>query len=122
MPFLPDKLAVPLGGLLLALSAAIVLLAARELAQANTAFDVRRPTTTVVSSGVFRFSRNPVYLSMTLLQLSIACLANSLWVAILVVPLGSLLCFAAIKPEERYLEQKFGPSYQQYRRSVRRWI
>jgi protein-S-isoprenylcysteine O-methyltransferase Ste14 len=42
--------------------------------------------------------------------------------AVIVVPLGSSLCLLAIKPEERYLESKFGVSYLSYRARVRRWI
>lgn len=118
----PDQVAPVVGGALVAISVALVITAARELSRARTAFDVRKSTRIIVDSGPFRWSRNPVYLSMTLLQLGIAFLLNSLWVALLTIPLGSALCLAAIRPEERYLEQKFGDLYRTYRNRVRRWI
>jgi protein-S-isoprenylcysteine O-methyltransferase Ste14 len=122
VPLLPNEAALALGGSLVAVSIVVVLLAARELARARTTFDVRKPTTAIVSSGIFRISRNPVYLSMTLLQLGIAFLANSLWIGLLVIPLGSVLCLTVIRREERHLEHKFGSTYQSYRQNVRRWI
>src|SRR5688572_18041403 len=90
----PSMIVRPVGGLLLALSVALVILAARELTRAETAFDVRSPTTCLVTAGVFRYSRNPVYLSMVLLCWAIGLLANSLIVALVAIPAGSGLCLA----------------------------
>jgi protein-S-isoprenylcysteine O-methyltransferase Ste14 len=59
---------------------------------------------------------------MLLLQLGVGLLLNSLWMMALVVPMGSALCLAVIRPEERYLEDKFGDVYRGYRLSVRRWV
>ena len=116
------RLPLWLGSGLVACSIVLVVLASRALATARTAFDVRKSTTPVVTGGVFRITRNPVYLSMTLLYLGVALLLNSVTMAVVVVPLGSLLCMTAIKPEERYLESKSGDSYRSYRAVVRRWI
>ena len=121
LPF-PTSLQLWLGSGLVACSIVLVVLASRELATARTAFDVRKSTTSIVTGGVFRITRNPVYLSMTLLYLGVALLLNSVVMAVVVVPLGSLLCVTAIKAEERYLESKFGDSYRSYRAVVRRWI
>ena len=121
VPF-PTSLQLWLGSGLVACSIVLVVLASRELATARTAFDVRKSTTSIVTGGVFRITRNPVYLSMTLLYLGVALWLNSVAMAVVVVPLGSLLCVTAIKPEERYLESKFGDSYRLYRAVVRRWI
>ena len=120
-PF-PTDLARWLGTGMVAASIVFVALASRALATAHTAFDVRKATTSMVTSGVFRITRNPVYLSMTLLYLGVSLLVNSIPMAVIVVPLGSLLCVIAIKPEEQYLESKFGASYRSYRAGVRRWI
>ena len=118
----PASLAVWAGSALVAVSIVVAVLAARVMARAQTAFDVRRSTTTVVTSGVFGFTRNPVYLSMTLLYLGVSILLNSVPMSLVVVPLGSSLCLLAIKPEERYLESKFGASYRAYRDRVPRWL
>jgi protein-S-isoprenylcysteine O-methyltransferase Ste14 len=97
----------PLGALAVLASVAIVVAAARELAKAQTAFDVRKSTTALVDTGVFRWSRNPVYFSMMLLSLGIALLVNSLPMFLLSLPAGSLLCLWVIRPEAGYLERKF---------------
>jgi protein-S-isoprenylcysteine O-methyltransferase Ste14 len=58
---------------------------------ANTPLDVRKPSTEIVTSGVFRKSRNPIYLGMLLLCAGVAFLANSLWILVLVLPLAIIL-------------------------------
>jgi protein-S-isoprenylcysteine O-methyltransferase Ste14 len=73
----------------------------------------------LVHSGPFRYSRNPVYFSMLLLQLGVG---NSPWMVALVIPMGSLLCVALIRPEEHYLAGKFGDPYRSYQARVGRWI
>lgn len=118
----PGTLVRSIGAAFLVVSIVIVATAARELAKARTTFDVRRTTTALVRSGVFRMSRNPVYLSMMLLGFAVAFLANSLPIALVMFPAGSALCLAIIRPEEQYLEAKFGEDYREYRSTVRRWI
>ena len=118
----PSSITRPLGVLAVLASVAIAVLAARELARARTAFDVRKSTTALVDTGVFRWSRNPVYFSMMLLCFGIALLVNSLPMFLLSVPAGILLCLWVIRPEEIYLEQKFGRTYLTYKATVRRWV
>ncbi len=84
--FLAGTLSIWLGILLISVSPPIVLSAVRAMRRAQTAFDVRKPTTSIVTEGAFRFSRNPAYLALTLLYLGIASLINSLWVFLMVVP------------------------------------
>ena len=85
------------------------------MAKAKTAFDVRKPTTEIVTGGVFRMSRNPTYLSMVLGFLGIASLIDSLWLLLLAPLLIVILEKGVIEPEERYLEQAFGEKYLRYR-------
>jgi protein-S-isoprenylcysteine O-methyltransferase Ste14 len=118
----PPSIAMSLGVLAILASVAIVAAAVRELTRARTAFDVRKSTTTLVDAGVFRWSRNPVYLSMMLLSLGIALLVNSLPMFLLSLPAGGLLCLWVIRPEESYLERKFGEPYLAYKAAVRRWL
>jgi protein-S-isoprenylcysteine O-methyltransferase Ste14 len=120
--FLSRTEALWLGGLLIAVSIAIGLGAVSQLVKAKTALDVRKPTMEIVTRGVYRLSRNPIYLSMILLLLGIALCVDSLWILLFAIPLAVILQKGVIEPEERYLEQKFGEKYLRYKATVRRWI
>ena len=121
-PILAGNVTVLLGLAIVVVSIALAILAAREIVLAGTAFDARKTTTALVDSGVFRFTRNPVYLSMVLLVIGVGLILNSSWSLRLAVPTGSALCLTAIRPEERYLEAKFGETYRAYRSEVPRWF
>ncbi len=88
----------------------------------NTSFDTAKSTTKIVISGAYRFSRNPLYLSLLLLLFGIAFLMLSFWLFFTVPILFVLFLFKAVKPEESYLSQKFGQEYLDYSAKVRRWI
>lgn len=111
-----------IGATLIAAAVVLALAAVFELRRARTAFDVRKATTHLVRSGVFRFSRNPVYLSMMGLTVGMALVANSLAMLVMSVLAGSALCVLVIRPEERYLSTKFEREYADYASAVRRWI
>ena len=94
----------------------------RAMGRAGTDVNPYEPTTALVTDGPFQFTRNPLYLALTLLYIGIALLVNALW-AILLLPAAILIMrYGVIDREERYLEQEFGEAYFQYRRRVRRWI
>ncbi|MDA2933946.1 isoprenylcysteine carboxylmethyltransferase family protein [Acidobacteria bacterium AH-259-D05] len=120
--FLPRILVRWLGVLLILGSTLIGASALRALARARTTFDSREPTTTIVTDGAFRYSRNPMYLSMTLLYLGLASLINSLWILLLVLPLMVVIQRGVVEREEQYLERKFDEEYLRYKTRVRRWI
>ena len=80
------------------------------------------PSTRIVSHGLYRFTRNPMYIGFALCTLGLAVLLDSIWM-LLAVPIGLVLIDSIIiTREERYLERKFGGEYLSYKRSVRRWI
>ncbi len=81
-----------LGLLLLGLSFPSVGLAVREFSRVHTAFDVREPTTALIQTGVFRFSRNPLYFAMMLLCPGTALVVNSLTMVVVSLAAGSALC------------------------------
>ena len=120
--FMPRSYALASGVGLIAVALAILAGAVWRLSMAETALDVRKPTTGIVTGGVFRFSRNPIYLSMMLGFLGVAVLTGSLWLLLLALPLMAILQNGVIKPEERYLERKFGAQYLSYKVRVRRWV
>lgn len=121
-PIGPDGLVRSAGFALVVISVGVVLAAVRELARHRTTFDVRKSTTTLVTGGIYALSRNPVYLAMMLLTTGVALCVNSLAMLAATIPAGSALCLAVIRPEERYLSEKFGPAYEAYNLRVRRWI
>lgn len=88
----------------------------------KTPFDTAKSTIKIVQDGSFRFSRNPLYLSLLLLLFGISVLIVSLWLFFSIPILYILFLFKAVKPEENYLAQKFGDEYLNYSSKVRRWI
>jgi protein-S-isoprenylcysteine O-methyltransferase Ste14 len=88
----------------------------------KTTFDTSKSTTKIVTKGSFRISRNPLYFSLLLLLFGIAVLFFSIWLFLMVPVLYIVLLFKAVKPEERYLTQKFGTEYLEYSSKVRRWV
>lgn len=112
----------PLGLVLILLSVALFVLAIRELRTARTTFRTQQPTTTMVTTGPYRLSRNPIYLAFTLLQLGIGLWQDSAWVLGLLAPALVLVSIGTIAREERYLEAKFGDEYRSYCAAVRRWL
>lgn len=111
-----------LGVLVLVLSFIPALLAVWALRRAKTTIDVRRKSTALVETGIFRVSRNPIYLSMILLCIGLALVFDSLAMLIMVIPAAVTLDLAVIRKEEANLSLIFGPAYEQYCRTVRRWI
>lgn len=97
-------------------------LAQLEFRRHGTPVSGTEPVTTIVGTGLYRFSRNPIYLSFILLQLGIALTANSLWILLVAVPTVFYLSLGVIAREETYLARKFGEQYLRYRASVRRWL
>jgi protein-S-isoprenylcysteine O-methyltransferase Ste14 len=120
--FLPSRITRTLGWSLL--SGGVLLLGWFEwaLRHAGTPASPYKPVSHVVTDGPFQYTRNPGYLSMTVIYTGIASLANALW-AILLLPVALLVIQrGVIEREERYLERKFGEEYLRYKAQVRRWI
>jgi protein-S-isoprenylcysteine O-methyltransferase Ste14 len=121
-PFLPDTLALPIGVPIVVVAFALFGWAVSTMRAGGASIPTNLPTDAIVEKGPFRFSRNPIYLSMGLLLVGIGCWANSLWFLTWAVLDVLLLTVYVIRPEERYLEEKFGEAYLGYKRRVRRWI
>ncbi len=120
--FLPVSLSRIVGIFSGALAVFIFISAFLKFKRAETNLEPWKPTTAIVSDGVYAFSRNPIYLAFTLFYLGVAFLFNSLWLFALLVPVLFVMRYAVIAREERYLENKFGTEYSDYKRRVRRWI
>jgi protein-S-isoprenylcysteine O-methyltransferase Ste14 len=81
-----------------------------------------RTTTALVTSGPFRFTRNPLYLAMGIVMTGVALAVNSLALLVVIAPWAVVMRYGVIAREERYLEGKFGEDYRAYCRHVRRWL
>jgi protein-S-isoprenylcysteine O-methyltransferase Ste14 len=122
LPFLPRRLALPLGASIVVVAIALFTSAVVKFRAAGTPVPARKPTTAIVDAGPYRFSRNPIYLAFSLLQLGIAIWANSLWLLATLVVAVALMHLFVIPTEEQYLERRFGSQYLEYKASVRRWL
>ncbi len=118
----PRTVSGPLGGTAVLVATALFLSAVRTFRTAGTPVPGNRPTTTIVRTGPYRYSRNPIYLSFSLLQLGVAFWVNSLWLLVTLTLAVALMSFVVIPREERYLESRFPSEYLPYKASVRRWL
>jgi protein-S-isoprenylcysteine O-methyltransferase Ste14 len=110
------------GGLLIALGLVLMVAGMMKFRRAGTNVPPNRPAVVLVTDGPWQFTRNPLYLSLTLMYLGIGFAADNPWVIVLIVPVLVIIRYAVIAREERYLEHKFGDEYRRYKASVRRWI
>ena len=122
LPLAPRRLARPFGALLALGGLALGGWAVWTFRQADTPVEPWEPATTLVSDGPFRFSRNPIYLAMTLLGAAVALLTNAAWVLATTLTAAGIVEKGVIEREERYLARRFGQPYADYRASVRRWL
>jgi len=118
----PGTLSKVLAGLLFVLAGVIMVSTTRLMLRKKTDPRPDRPTTKIVTEGFFRYSRNPLYVSLMLIYSGIAVYSNSLWLIFLLPLLFAGLERGVVLREERYLEGKFGDEYVQFKRKVRRWI
>ena len=111
-----------MGAIVTVLAIALFVSAVRTLRAAGTPIPGNRPATTIVRTGPYRFSRNPIYLAFSLVQLGLSLWVNSLALLITLIPAVALMWLVVIPREERYLEARFPSEYSPYKASVRRWL
>ena len=109
-------LALTFTGFLLGVGALI------EFRRARTTLDPHGSARKVVSSGIYRFSRNPIYLGFLLMVIGLPLNSGMYW-GIVMAPLYMMtMTHLVIEREETYLEKKFKGQYADYKSSVRRWL
>jgi protein-S-isoprenylcysteine O-methyltransferase Ste14 len=122
LPFIPGTLPTPLGAPTVLVALALAASSVAGFRRARTPVPAWKPTTAIVRTGPYRFSRNPMYLAFSLFQLGIAIWVNSLWLLGTLAGAVALVDAVVIRREEQYLEQKFAAAYLDYKASVRRWL
>ncbi len=113
---------LPVGIAFAAVGVAFIVLARREFARHSQPTDPGRPTSRIVTTGVFSISRNPLYLGAACFVAGIALAANLPWALVLLLPSLAGCHYILIAPEEKYLGAKFGEKYRAYAATVRRWV
>ena len=121
-PFLPSPVQYAVGGILIGAGIAIAIVAMREFRRAGTKFDVNKVATALVTEGIFKYSRNPGYVAITLSYLGAAVMVDSIWILVAVLPAIHWTHKKAILREEVQLEELFGDDYRAYKTAVRRWV
>jgi protein-S-isoprenylcysteine O-methyltransferase Ste14 len=112
----------PLGGALVVASFLLFGFSVERFRAAGTPVPARKPTTAIVQTGPYRFSRNPIYVAFSLLQLGIAIWVGSWWLVATLAAAIAIIHYVVVPKEERYLEARFGAEYRDYKASVRRWF
>lgn len=118
----PRSLGTPVGVVVALLAVALFISAVCTFRAAGTPVPGNRPATTIVRTGPYRFTRNPIYLAFSLFQLGLALWINSLGLLVTLVPAIALMSCVVVPREERYLEARFPSEYAAYKISVRRWF
>jgi protein-S-isoprenylcysteine O-methyltransferase Ste14 len=122
LPVMSPRFGMIIGAVLILVALVIIAASFAQFARAHTAVMPYNPTTTIVESWPYSFTRNPIYLGLAIVYIGIAILFNSLW-PFLLLPLVILVMHrGVIEREERYLEGKFGSDYLDYESRVRRWL
>jgi protein-S-isoprenylcysteine O-methyltransferase Ste14 len=122
VPHWPSRAGLITGILLFIVSGSLAVSGFRAFRSHRTPSDPTESAITLIQSGPFRLTRNPLYLANLFLLAAFACLAGSVWMFAFLVVLFLLLRYGVVGPEERYLEAKFGQEYRSYKARVRRWL
>ena len=111
-----------IGGFILLLCTLLIAISLIQFRRAKTSIEPWKPTSHIISSGVFGITRNPIYLAFVGIDLAVALLLNNVWMLITLAPAIWLIKTFVIDREERYLSEKFTDEYTQYCAKVRRWL
>jgi protein-S-isoprenylcysteine O-methyltransferase Ste14 len=123
LPFVPAAVSAPwLGGAVFVVALALFAWAIATITRAGSNVPTNRPTTSIVDTGPYRFTRNPIYLGMMLGLVGLAIAFDSLWPLVTLVPFALVIRYGVVAREEAYLERMFGEVYRRYRARVRRWL
>ena len=119
--FIPS--AVVLAGPIILFAAVLLfVLSIREFRAAGTPVPGSERTTTIVRTGPYRFSRNPIYLAFVFVLLGLALWLNNLWLLVALATFASFISIMVIPREEEFLERNFQAQYSEYKATVRRWL
>ncbi len=93
-----------------------------EFRKAKTTLNPHGSVTTMATNGVYRFTRNPIYLGFLLMVIGFPLQSGTYWGLVIAPLFIESINSLVIKHEETYLERKFGKEYTEYKSRVRRWL
>ena len=118
----PAALRWALGAGLLAGAIVAALAFARAFEHSGQDKNPNTPTPAIISGGLYRYSRNPAYVSLTAVLVGLGLLLNNAWILLSAIPVVAIMHYGVILREEAYLERSFGDEYLRYKAGVRRWL
>ena len=120
--FMPESFQLPIGLLIILPSVTLAALSFREFKKAETNVDPYKPSTAIITSGPFRYTRNPLYVTLSFVIIGVGIWLDNIWIIAMLVPVLILMHYGVIKKEEQYLTKKFGDKYLKYKETVPRWF
>jgi protein-S-isoprenylcysteine O-methyltransferase Ste14 len=111
-----------IAGFLILSGLALFAAGVRNFSRAATPVPTNQPARALVTTGIYGWIRNPIYLGMFFVYGGIGVAARSPWTLILTLPLAITIRYGVIAREEAYLERRFGDAYRDYKARVRRWL
>jgi protein-S-isoprenylcysteine O-methyltransferase Ste14 len=118
---LPTTARLVIGAILGAAGLALMAAAMLAFHRAGTRPEPWKPTVAIVTTGVYGFMRNPMYVGGTLVLVGLALALASDWMAVMTIVFALVVHFGVVRREERYLEAKFGDAYRRYKARVPRY-
>jgi protein-S-isoprenylcysteine O-methyltransferase Ste14 len=111
-----------IAGVLVVIGLTLAASGIRNFSRSATPVPTNRPTRVLVTTGIHRWTRNPIYLGLFLIYGGIGVAARSPWTLVLTLPLTLTIRYGVVAREEAYLERRFSDAYRDYKARVRRWL
>jgi protein-S-isoprenylcysteine O-methyltransferase Ste14 len=115
----PAKIA---GSILLFIALILTVISLRKFFLSKNTIVTIKPATSLQTTGIYKFTRNPMYLSLLFLYLGLTCFLGNWWNLLLLPILVLVIQQYVIIREEKYLLRRFGTEYLDYKNKVRRWL
>ncbi len=119
---IPKTISIGIGILLIIISWTIIFTTKYQFKKSNQKTGPNNETMVIIETGLFKYSRNPLYFGMLFLSPALGFIFNSVWLLFALLPIVFLIHHFLIIPEEKYLSKKFGTAYIEYSKRVRRWM
>jgi protein-S-isoprenylcysteine O-methyltransferase Ste14 len=107
---------------LAAIGVVIIWKAIRQFVDAGTTIPVDEPTDALVTHGLYNWSRNPIYIGLTVIYVGLSIALTTGWALLFLPVVLGVMQKGVIEREEAYLQKKFGAPYEKYKEKVPRWL